>query len=97
MGIAIVLRQENGTTVEHAQATIEIPAMARIAEQVPMLRWLDPYGNLILNAPQRVQLMEELEYAVSEHDEDRAVFDELRRLCELARRTVHHYLWFIGD
>jgi hypothetical protein len=96
MAMSVVLRKEDGTPVDRSKIGITVDMLSSLEQQVPMLRWLYPYGDTIFNARQRDELIVELEAANPESDDEKVVIQEIRRLCAAATRP-HMYLWFIGD
>jgi hypothetical protein len=97
MPISVVLRKEDGTEVDRSKMSIQAASVPGLAQRIPMLRWLDVYGDTVYNGVQREVLSEELSAAIVESDDDHAVLQELLRLCEVGRKRPHRYLWFIGD
>jgi hypothetical protein len=95
--MSVVLRKENGTNVDRANIHVCLESLPRIAEEVPLLKWLDPYGNTIFNAAQMEQIKQEIDDLVKPDGESEPILREVHRLCELGQQRPHLYLWFVGD
>jgi hypothetical protein len=65
----------------------------------PVLRYVDPYGNTILNCLQMYPLLEELERLAAEcsSDDGKEILGQVRELAIYCRDHPHTFLRFIGD
>jgi hypothetical protein len=97
MAISIVLRRENGETLELSEVQIVGTSLASLRARFPMFRWIDPYGDAIYNVIQYTELAEEIRSGEPASADDRVVVNEVLRLCEIGLLKPHRYLWFIGD
>lgn len=92
-----VNREVQGEVV--ARATCGLPWETALGDldqaAFPMLGALDPYGDAVFNHRQIPALLRELDQLPSERGG--AWVAEVRTLCELVLRGLHHYLLFIGD
>lgn len=97
MAISVVLRRESNEEVDRATVGLTVADLVRLTALVPMLRWVDAYGNTIFNARQIHVLKEEVSAAAPKDEDDEVLLAEIARLCELGGARPHRYLWFIGD
>ncbi len=71
-----------------------------IAPDTRLLRYLDPYGDLVLNHLQMAHLLDDLDHLEGRtalDDADRAALAEIRSLASQCASGVHTYIAFIGD
>jgi hypothetical protein len=101
MGIDVYLKDEQGEILGSAVdpgMVLSRFAHSQAAREAPVLRFLDPAGDLILNRAQSTALLEELAGIIPKQDGAlRVLLEKVRELAEGAERGVHLYLWFEGD
>ena len=101
MGINVYLKDEEGAVLGSALdpgMVLSRFARSQAAREAPVLRFLDPAGDLILNRAQSTVLLEELAGIIPKQDGAiRAFLEKVRELAERSERDVHLYLWFEGD
>ena len=68
-------------------------------ESFPLLRYVDPYGNVVFNHLQMQQLLEEMNLLIARcsDQESKALLESVRDLAEKCRTSSHLYLRFRGD
>jgi hypothetical protein len=68
-------------------------------ESFPLLRYVDPYGNVVFNHLQMQQLLEEINSLISgcSDQESKDLLENVRELAEKCRSSNHLYLRFRGD
>ena len=91
------VRKEDGTHVAQSSVSASHSDLHQLSSSIAMLRWVDAYGDLILNHYQVDQLVTELESALAESQAHRDLVTEMQRLCEVTLARPHRYLWFVGD
>ncbi len=96
MAYTVQLRDESGEVLDElvlsALPVVRVPEVDDSAS--PVLRFIDPYGDTILNAAQAAALAEELTAVNQSSERDAKLLTALASRCSAA---VHQYLWFIGD
>ena len=101
MGIEVYLKDERGKvlgSVPDPGMLLSRFAQSQAAREAPLLRFLDPAGDLVLNRAQATALLGELAAIIPKHDGAlRTMLEEIRELAEQSARSVHLYLWFVGD
>jgi hypothetical protein len=96
VAFTVQLRSENGDVLDEFML-LRLPIKDLPAPHdrtSPVLRFVDPYGDTILNAAPAAALVAELNEAEALDQEQH------QRLIQLASRCageVHEHLWFIGD
>jgi hypothetical protein len=101
LGINVHVKDERGEVLRSALD----PAMllSRFAAHVDaqgsqILRYLDPYGDLILNRSQATALIEDLAGIIPRQEGAlRSLLEQVRACAEAVERDRHLYLWFEGD
>jgi hypothetical protein len=68
-------------------------------QSFPLLQYVDPYGNTMLNCLQMPQLLEELQVLISRcsDQESKSLLERVRELALECRNARHLYLRFVGD
>ena len=97
MSMSVVVRKESGEELDISLQPIELSDLRRLASQVAMLRWLEPYGNTILNSRQAIELVQQIQEIDSAERADGTLLGEVLRLARMLDSHPHRYLWFIGD
>ena len=101
MGIDVYLKDEGGkvlSSVPDPGMLLSRFAQSQAAREAPLLRFLDPAGDLVLNRAQSTALLGELAGIIPRHDGAlRSMLEKIRELAEQSERGVHLYLWFVGD
>jgi hypothetical protein len=101
MGIDVYLKDERGTVLESAHdpgMVLTRFAQSQTAREAPILRFLDPAGDLILNRSQSTALLGELAGIIPKQDGQlRVLLEKVREFAERSEQEVHLYLWFVGD
>jgi hypothetical protein len=101
MGIDVYLKDEGGAVLGSALdpgLVLSRFALSQAAREAPLLRFLDPAGDLILNRAQSTALLEELAGIIPKQNGPlRALLEKVREFAERSEREVHLYLWFVGD
>jgi hypothetical protein len=101
MGIDVYLKNQQGKVVGSVlDPSMELSrfAQTQAAREAPLLRFLDPAGDLVLNRAQASALLNELAGIIPKQNGAlRATLEKVRELAEQSERAVHLYLWFIGD
>jgi hypothetical protein len=101
MGIDVYLKSEQGEvlgSVLDPRMELSRFALSQTARELPLLRFLDPAGDLVLNRAQATALLEELAGIIPRQSGPlRELLEKVRELAERSERKVHLYLWFQGD
>lgn len=101
MGIDVYLKNEQGAVLGSAldpAMVLSRFAQSKVARDAPLLRFLDPAGDLILNRAQSTALLEELAVMIPKQDGAiRVILEKVREFAERSESEVHLYLWFVGD
>ena len=101
MGINVYLKNEQGAVLESLSDSgmlLSRFAQSQAAREAPLLRFLDPAGDLILNRAQSTALIGELAGIIPKQDGPlRVLLEKVRELAERSEGEVHLYLWFVGD
>jgi hypothetical protein len=96
VAFTVQLKSENGDVLDEFML-LRLPIKQVPAPHdrtSPVLRFVDPYGDTILNSSQAAALVAELNETEASDQEQH------QRLIEMASRCageVHEYLWFVGD
>jgi hypothetical protein len=101
MAIEVLLRNENGETVDSIMGVCLAPLIPAMDDQrSACLRFIDPYGDTIFNNLQagtlRRELLAVLE-AAADMNVDRETIGRVVDLVERCGDGTHLYVWFIGD
>ena len=97
--IAVVLQDENGNMLSE-QVVVPTNLVSRIGDTRFMcLRFVDPYGDTILNRLQLAPLLEDLRVlrGCSQSDQYEGTFQQIDGLIQLCQAEPHTYIRFIGD
>lgn len=101
MGINVHVKDERGGLLRSAldpQMLLSRFAVQPDAQRSPLLRHLDPYGDLVLNRFQAAALVEELAEIIPRQDGAlRSLLEQVRLMAEDVADGIHLYLWFEGD
>ena len=99
MAVNVELRDESGCVLAQAGGDGLIEHLGEAAAPTsPCLRWIDPYGDTILNSAQSAALVGELRAArAAAADGERASLDRLIELAQACADGVDLYVWCIGD
>ncbi len=101
MPIDVLLKDELGVVLGRAggDGLLEMIAPPFGDSSSEMLRFLNPYGNLILNAAQAIVLRRELAAYRNtlSRDDDRHTLELIDALALRCAEEHHVYLWFVGD
>ena len=65
----------------------------------PLLLYVDPYGNAFFNPLQMPELLDELEFLISQCSDEKSItlLEKLRELAQECGASAHVYLRFVGD
>ena len=101
MGIDVHLKTEQGDVLASAfdpGMDLSRFAVTSTALESPLLRFLDRYGDLVLNRSQAIALLEELAGIIPQQSGPlKALLEQVRTFAERSEKEVHLYLWFQGD
>lgn len=103
MGINIQLEDECGVCIEKLEDPL--PSSLQLhnllfyeSTELPLVSGIDPYGDTVFNRQQMKRFLSEWSTLSSlVTPADRQVMDEVKRMAEICRESVHTYLRFIGD
>ena len=101
MGINVELRDESGAvlgSIPDSGMILSRFASTTQAQSSPLLKHLDPAGDLVLNRSQAASLLAELPALIQASTGPlRAALEGTRDLAEQCAGGTHIYLWFVGD
>ena len=101
MGIDVYVKDERGQVIGSARDPQMLLAHFAAHEQTRksrLLRYLDPYGDLVLNRAQAQVALADLADLIPAAPSDTAVLlAKVRELASQVATGTHLYLWFHGD